>query len=140
MFDAHHFLNEKQNKQPRLPLTFRPFPWLQVLTRVSFSTHTVDHLPDDWCKNGTSVALTYEEQPKWRVYVSLEDRALIRYHMLAMSGFLFALSAVVFVGAFFREGNKKKKRTGFSRPAEKAIAFRSLETFTTPNVISSSGK
>lgn len=64
------------------------------MVRIGFDTHSVDHMPEDWCDNGTRVAMTYEEQPNWSVYVSDSDREIITFHLMAMSGFLFAMAFV----------------------------------------------
>ena len=47
---------------------------------VEFVTHSKERLPHEWCSgaNDTRMALTYETQPVWTVFVSGEDKQVRR--------------------------------------------------------------
>ena len=69
---------------------------------LSFSVHTPDHLPHDWCSNGTHLRLSYKETPDWVVQLSTADRELVARHLLCTSAFLFVLVVMILVYALFR--------------------------------------
>ena len=85
------------------------------MIHIHYDTHSIDHMPDDWCDNGTRVQMTYEEQPDWSVYVSDSDREVITFHLMAMSGFLFAMAFVGILSIFLRGFGTKGSGPGSMR-------------------------
>jgi len=77
---------------------------------VEFVTHSKERLPHEWCSgaNDTRMALTYETQPVWTVFVSSEDKQRIRMHLFATSAFVFLAAAVVLVTTAWRSRTKTR--------------------------------
>ena len=81
----------------------------------TFAANSKDHLPHQWCANGTAMNLVYELRPDWIVYVQPRDKDLIKLHMLCTSAFLFVLAVGLIVAALCRMSNNVRKTLGDDR-------------------------